>query len=241
MDKSLLQCPFGCVGEQAEQAFRTLVQKAWAFNVFDVDDPKALGDPYKYSYGVLWVRTHKNFDGTTSDRVDLAVVANHASIMLVQFTGEIGKHFVSFLEQLQAHHDLMDSVCGFILCDSLHSLSMRKDLDMLDAGNYSDLDLVSVSPNDPYVPSVWNCVDRAYEFMDKANPVELMADYTQLLACLDVAKAFSANGPMASHLTRAKRKSYAVRMVTTDCGVRITSGNDWVFCDIVLSAMAKLA
>lgn len=240
MEKSLLQCPFNCIGGQAGQAFRTLVQKAWAFNVFDVGDQKALGDPYKFSYGVLWVRTHKNYDGTTSNHVDFSVVANHASTMFVQFSGEIGKRFVSFLEQLQARHDLMDSVCGFILGDSIHSLSMREDLDMLDAGNYSDLDLVSVSPNDPYVPSVWANVDGVYEMMGKAKPTDLMVDYTQLSACLSVAKAFSATGPMASHLTRVKRRSYAMRMVTTDCGVRITSGNDWVFCDIALSALVKL-
>ena len=240
MEKVLLQYPFVCVGSQAEQAFRTLVQKAWAFNVFDVDDPKASNDPYKFAYGTLWVRTHKNYDGTMSDRVDFTVIANHASVMLVQFSGEIGKRLVSFLDQLQARFDFADSVCGFILGDSLHRLSMRKDVDLMDAGNYSDLDLVTVSPNDPYSARTWAMVDDVYALMGKANHAELTADYTQLLACLDVAKAFSASGPMVVNLARTKRRSYAVHMVTTDCGVHITSGNDWVHCDMLLSSMAML-
>lgn len=213
----------------ADVVLTALVKASTCFMEYSHDELTTAQDAYAPYYGVLWLRRHHV--ATTDDILDVCMVANRGRVMFVQVRGIIAQTINKKLDAIQQEQNWAYPLGGFVVCPELKGLSMSYLVphEVILQGDFND-------PNST-VNKVWRKVDSIYyDFDNMKGSLTNNFDVGTLEICSKTIRSFAT---YSSQVDSRKGKSYIAHIGMYDHGIRMTTDNGLVFCDIILGRLAN--
>lgn len=214
-----------------------LLKAAVQFKDIEYLDPYHYDDPYNKFYGVIWLRPVLGSDGDLL-HYDCAVIANHARVLFVQFSGGYAKEMQIVLSDVQAKLDLKDPISALLIDDNMKSLAdaASNSRNMFRPENFAACNVIALRPDNKTVSDAWHIIDGCYNLADSSQSDGVEVDLNQVDICNKVIKNFC---PVTAGVKfkKGSKKIVRCRLQSVNSGMRFTWDAGPMFADIMLGRL----